>query len=83
MPSGSRRTRQIANATSADGDDGEQDEPDEQLLGRSEAGERPRPVDGGDDARDADEMIRVGRHRQMARGAQVEHRVDDHAAERR
>ena len=51
------------NATSATASTASEHEPDEQLLRGREPGERPRPIDGGDDAGDADEMIRVGRHR--------------------
>ena len=53
--------------TSATASNDEQDEPDEELLRRGEPGERPRPIDGGDDAGDADEVIRVGRHGQVPR----------------
>ena len=61
-----------------DREDGEQHEPGEDLLRGREPGERPRPVERGDDARDADEMARAGRERQPARGPQMEDRVDDH-----
>ena len=80
---GSRRTHQIGEREQRDREEREQDEPDEQLLRRREARERPRRIEGGDDARDADEVIRVGRHRQVARGPKVDHRIDQHAAPHR
>ena len=61
---------QIPNASRATASRTSSEEPGEQLLRRSEAREGPRQVEGGDHACDADEVIRVGRHRQVARGAE-------------
>ena len=82
---GAQPARVAADAPDAEGrqrdrEHSEQDEPREQLLRGREAGERPRPIDCDDHARHADEVIRVGWHREVTRRPQVDHRVDDHPA---